>query len=93
MTPRDIQSAHSARLRILARLAGYEGATQLGRASGLGDVIRRPWQGKAMLRPVHAIRVAHLLGCTPGFLLFGDEGSGAIATEAQMLARVAQVAK
>lgn len=93
MTPREVQSAHSARLRILARTAGYPGPAQLGRASGLGDVIRRPWQGKQMLRPVHAVRVAELLGCTPGFLLFGDEKSGAIATEAQMLARVAQVAK
>ena len=78
------RAAFSLRLMRLLKLRGLS-ITGLARQLGMNRGQFYRWLNGAQLPAIDvAARVADELGCTPGFLLFGDAPAGAISSE-QML--------
>jgi transcriptional regulator with XRE-family HTH domain len=88
VTPSEQLRASARRLNSPLQLRGMTGA-RLGQLIGVGRGQVYQWMRGDQFVPMYrAPSVADVLGCTPGFLMFGDAKPGAIFSDQELSDRL-----
>lgn len=95
MTPSELVGGYARRVKLLMKLRGLS-AAEIARRLGYPYTYSPPWLRGRAKPPVQIVApVADMLGCAPGWLLFGDPvvpKPGLICSDGDLLAAFEEAA-